>query len=438
MSRKFWVALAAVTAMLLSQAPIASAWAPAENATFNIPKPWGSRLQRTAIVRKVEAMVNHAPRGSTIVIATYLFDRPTSVDALIHACKRGVSVRVILDGHIDNRQSRRLVAALNGDNIHRDGHGGFTQPRTWKCGRDFPNPAKQARPLNRQQTLASLDDPTAADVTWGTDQSYVKKCHNSCRGTGASMHSKFYGFSQTGTAHNVVMVSSSNLNSGGTGRGWNDAFTMKNRPNSFAMYEAIHREMTQDDPNDDRGKFEITDGPYISRFFPWPGNAKPDPVVHDLRQVGCHTPSGRTRVNVSMFWWKGTRGNHIATELLNLAHNGCAVNIIYGAPSLQIAARLRDAARNHVIGLYDSRWWNLDSDPDLDVRTHSKYILVNGRYGTNPHGYRVMMGTANWNPGSLTQGDENTLNISGYAPYRQYINNWDMVRRHSKRVPFHQ
>ena len=61
--------------------------------------------------------------------------------------------------------------------------------------------------------------PTEDSITWGTDKSYAKKCDGSCRGGGGNMHSKFYAFSHTGTAHNVVIVSSSNLNFGGAHAG---------------------------------------------------------------------------------------------------------------------------------------------------------------------------------------------------------------------------
>ena len=52
-----------------------------------------------------------------ITIATYLMDHTPSVTALINACRRGVKVRVLLDVGIANRNSRRLIRTLNGDNV---------------------------------------------------------------------------------------------------------------------------------------------------------------------------------------------------------------------------------------------------------------------------------------------------------------------------------
>jgi phosphatidylserine/phosphatidylglycerophosphate/cardiolipin synthase-like enzyme len=432
--RKF-LAAATVVPLLVSliSAPPASAWEPVETATFNVPAPWGTAPQKNAIIRKVEQAINRTPAGQTILIATYLLDRRSSVDALIDACKRGVSVRVILDGQIVSGSSKRLVSALNGDNIRRTSDG-WTQPRTRRCGRPFATNARTA-PLSDLELARSVADPSAASPTWGKDQSYVKKCDGSCRGNGANMHAKFYAFSRTGTAANVVIISSSNLNDGGAGRGWNDMYTFKRRPKSFALYQKLHREMTQDDEGDDGGKVQLVDGRYTTRIFPWTGiSRREDPVIRDLNKVGCHGANGRTRVHVSMFFWKGKRGNFIATKLLDLARQRCEVSIIFGAPSRQIADRLRKAARAGLISLYDSRWW-IDEDEEVDVRTHSKYVLVNGRYGGDPQSWQVMTSTANWVPGSLRRCDENSLNIRSASAWRAYKANWDTVKAHSRRIP---
>lgn len=427
--------VAIATASVMVVTPVSAR--PIDAPAFNVPHPWGTPGQRSAILRKVESAINHTPKGQTMLISSYLFDQRSSVNALISACRRGVSVRVVLDGQIASHQSRRLVAALNGDNIRPNGHGGWTKPKTRKCGRRLAGHTKVSPDaMSAKQIQQSVSGPTGNSRTWGKDKSYVKKCSGSCRGTGALMHAKFYAFSRTSGIPHVIMVSSSNLNDGGAVRGWNDLAAMKRRPKSFKMYEAIHLEMTQDDEGDDRGKFEVVDGPYTSRFFPWPGTGrKGDPVMKDLNKIGCHGPRGRTLVQVSMFYWKGTRGNYIATKLLSLAHHGCQVSIIYGAPSNQIASRLRAAAGAGVINLFDSRWWFDDGDTEVDVRTHSKYILVNGRYGGRARSWQVMMGTANWTPGSLVRADENSINIASASVWRAYSRNWTFVRNHSRRVP---
>lgn len=423
--------------------PASAAYAPAQGGTFNTPRPWGGYAANWRIVTKVEQAINHTrPRGNDplpiILISTYLLDRSESVDALIRACRRGVSVRVILDEDIDNRNSKRLIRVLNGDNVpDADGDGvADRRPTAGKCNRKLAGRSVVPRTsLTDAQALSSVSVPTEESVTWGKDRSYVKKCEGSCRGAGGNMHSKFYAFSNTGTARDVVMVSSSNLNRGGARNGWNDMYTMKGRPHSFAAYTAIHREMT-DDNRAGGGKVEVRDGPFTSRFFPMrQASQANDPTLADLRKIGCRSALGRTQIHVSMFWWAGRRGNYLADKLLDLARNGCGVSIIYGAPSRQIATRLRDAARRNLINLYDSRWDHND-DGYNEVRTHAKYVLVKGRYGADAASWQVMTGTQNWVAGSLSRGDENSLNIALRSAHTQYVRNWHTIRRHSRVLPY--
>ena len=58
------------------------------------------------------------------------------------------------------------------------------------------------------------------------------------------MHAKIYAFSSVGTANNVVMFASTNLNAGGINSGWNDIIVMKNRPKTFQFVDRMHRLMT--------------------------------------------------------------------------------------------------------------------------------------------------------------------------------------------------
>jgi hypothetical protein len=446
MRRLPWFLTVLMIAALLG-APPAAAYEPNEGGMFNVPRPWGSKAQKFRLVEHVERAIRETPGPSeenprpTILISTYLLDRAPSVDALIDACKREVSVRVIMDEDIDNRNSKRLIQALNADNVpDEDGDGvGDEEPKAGPCGRSLTQGSERRQadpePLTKRELLESLDVPTEDSVTWGGDKSYAKKCNGSCRGAGGNMHSKFFAFSTTGTAKNVVMVSSSNLNLGGAALGWNDLYTMNNRPESYAAYRQIHREMTEDSKAGD-GKVEIKDGPFTSRFFPMRNARKSnDPTLEDLNKIRCKSDLGRTQIYVSMFYWKGKRGNYLASKLLNLAGDGCRVSVIYGAPSVAIAERLRKAAKARRITLYDSRW-DFNDDGYNEIRTHAKYVLVKGRFGADRSAYEVMTGSQNWVAGSLSRGDETTLNISLKSAYQEYVDNWQQIRKHSRRLPY--
>ena len=80
------------------------------------------------------------------------------------------------------------------------------------------------------------------------------------------MHMKIYLFSQTGKSHDVVMVSSSNINRGGAELGWNDMYIMRGRPESYDEYVQQHLAMTY--AASPRVEEVLQDGPYTSRFFP--------------------------------------------------------------------------------------------------------------------------------------------------------------------------
>ena len=454
MVRRTIFCLLLVVGITLTSTP-ALAYQPREGAKFNVPIPWGTPEQNFRIVRHVEAAIdNTRPTADdpnpVILISSFLMDRKQSAVALMAACKRGVSVRVILDEQIGTPSARALVKTLNADNVLDENDDGVPDGPARRGPCDSPlapePPAEGGRQAPRagndvdsnevwsvKRTLKSVATPTDESFTWGSDRSYARSCVGSCRGGGGNMHSKFYAFSNSGAGRQVVMVSSSNLNLGGAKNGWNDLYTMTGRPDSFAVYRRIHREMTEDTPAGD-GKEEIQDGPFLSRFYPMKNATKAnDPVLADLNQIRCRSDLGRTQVHVSMFGWRGTRGTYLADKVFSLKRDGCNVKVIFGAPSKEMAIYLRQKARATKVPLYNSRW-DFDRDGQKEIRAHTKYVLVKGAFGRDRSAYEVMTGSANWVNGGLDRGDETTLNISLRSAYQQYLANWDDIRRKSVRV----
>lgn len=440
------VALCLLLAVTMTGAsPAVAATSPTMESYFNTPYPWGSKAQRLRIINRINAAITNTPKRSTtapnpiIIISTFLLDKADSVDALIAACRRGVSVRVIMDADIEAGNAARLTKALNGDNrTDTNGNGrideGDAPPKTGKCGSDLP----AARTTSTTDPLLSARVAESDPLRWGGDRSYAKKCAGSCRGPGdgGNVHSKFFLFSRTGTHRNVVMTSSSNLNRGGANTGWNDLMVFNERPAMFDFYSDIHRKMTDEDVVGDNERPQLQVGPVLTRFFPWRGISRDeDPVVRDIRRIKCTGGAwGRTTIHVSMFYWSGRRGEYIAEELLNKARNGCRVSVVYGAPSPTVAGKLRDAARAGRITLYDSRW-DFDEDGHYEIRTHGKYILVKGKYGDDAAARMVMTGSANWVSGSLNLADEVTVNVKSASRYASYLDNWQTIVAHSRRIP---
>ena len=425
----------------------ANSYEPSGGAAFNVPNPWGTDAENTRIVRAIEeAFKNVRPTRRDphpiILVTGYLFDRKKSADALINACRRGVSVRVIIDRDVVSAPSRRLITTLNADNVRdRDRNGiADNDPRAGKCNRFLPAdqgglrtrdrkwaiPTMTAREANR-----SISEPTGSDVTWGRDGSYVLKCSGSCRGGAeANMHSKIYAMSHSGTANNVVMTSSSNLNSGGTNNGWNDLVVMKNRPKTFQFMVRIHRLMTAQ-KRAGRKLVELKDGPYTTRIFPMIGVGKDrDPLMVDLRKVKCSSAFGPTQLYIQQFWWNGHRGEYIWDKIHSMARNGCKVHVIFGAVDSALLRRMK-AARSANFEIWDSRWDSSDPDGCVNTRTHMKNVAIKGTYGKNRKYAGVWTGTANWATGSLTKGDENTLNVRSLSLYKEYVARWKVVKAHS-------
>lgn len=429
-----------LTAALLGLT-IPPAQAAQEGSTFNTPRPWGSAAAKYKIISTIEARFDNVKRlnadGSraTIHVATYFLDRKSSVDALLRACKRGVMVRVILDGKIEGSAARRLVTTLNADNNGRTGPCNSAPARQGQRTAPDAGSAGEAEldTLTSDQALrtAQLVDDTRA--SWGADGSYVKSCSGSCRGAGGNMHSKFFTMSNTGGAQFVSMVSSSNLNAGGAVKGWNDLYTIVNRPKTWETFKRIHLEMTDDTRQ--AGLDETVDGPYTLRFFPMRDSGKnADPVLKDLNQVGCKSGFGRTQVRISQFYWAGVRGMYLANKVIALGKAGCDVRVIYGAPSKQVRLHLRQAAVKNQIQVYDSRK-DLGGTPEYDVRTHGKWVAIRGAYRGNTRTHVVMTGSANWVAGSLSRGDETSVNIQTGAAWAAYNSEWNRIRAKSIRIP---
>lgn len=437
--------LAALLPLTLLPLSTAQAYEPSGGATFNTPAPWGGAADRARIVLKVEqAIRNIRPSRRDphpkLIIAAYLFDRKLSADAIIGACRRGVSVRVIIDREVASKPFRRIVTALNADNVRDFNKDGLadTDPRAGRCNRPLPADQGGLRQKRRgiplmtsREVSQSLREPTGRSVTWGKDGSYVLQCSGSCRGGDeANMHAKIYAFSTVGTAENVVMFASTNLNAGGVNSGWNDIVTMKQRPRTFAFVERMHRLMTAQKPAG-RRLIEFKDGPYTTRFFPMKGVGKRrDPLMVDLRKVKCTSAVGPTTLHIQQFWWNGHRGNYIWDKVRSLAQNGCKVKIIFGAVDRGLLARMKDARRAGLIELWDSRW-DTDGDGCVNTRTHMKSVAIRGTYGKNRRYAGVWTGTANWATGSLTRGDEVTLNVKSASLWRQYVDRWNLVKSRS-------
>jgi phosphatidylserine/phosphatidylglycerophosphate/cardiolipin synthase-like enzyme len=351
----------------------AAGYAPPAGPLFN--NPYASSSQQNVILRHIRKAIYHTPRGAVIRIATYSFDRPDIGDALVRAFKRGVHVRMVLNDNSISKQTKRL-RRLVGTNISKP--------------------------------------------------SFVKICVRSCRGGWGNQHAKFYLFSKTGAAKNVLMVGSANLTGFGAHNQWNDLVTFDNRGDLIPAYIKIFGQMAQDHDLAHPWYVSSVHG-IVSQFSPHPHTTSTnDPLMRRLRAVSCTAPSGtgisgHTLIRVAMYGWVGKRGIYLAGEMASLRSQGCRISVILSHPGHKVVGILK---RGHVYAR--SADFGLRSDCSYRHYTHEKWMAVSGTY--NGHSFQgVWTGSQNWSP-MATHNDEVTVQIPKY--FHAYSAHFDFVWTH--------
>ncbi|MEU5094641.1 phospholipase D-like domain-containing protein [Streptomyces sp. NPDC020996] len=343
-------------------------------AVFNDPQ--GTATQQNAIVDHIENLVRQAPAEARLRLAVYVITDMGFVDELIAASARGVHVRIVLDASEDNDASyAKLRTAL------------------------------------------------------GTDRSansYVKRCvHRACIGNAGTprMHNKFYLFSRTGGADDVVVQSSANLTPHNTVDYWNNAVTVVGNTPLYTAYVDYFADLaaSPDRETDDYYRM-TTSGDVKLYFFPRAGtDDSTDTIVEILDNVTCEgntsvgTPTGRTQIRIGA--WDLTRTG-IANKLRQLADRNCWVDVVYRHLGTGVADTLSGHDR---IKLYELN----QDDGDL---IHSKYMLIEGTYAGQKDTKWVFTGSPNYDVSSLRENDEALLRFKSDSIHDQYKSNFVSMR----------
>src|SRR6478609_9438252 len=284
---------AAATAAAPALLPPLPGWKPALGPIFNEP----GKPRSTAIVYRVLQAIRHTPRGETIRMATYSFDRGEIATALRNARKRGVRVQIV----VNQKTASGVVFSL-------------------------------------QRTLGSTP----------RHNNFVVTCPGRCRapGDGGNQHIKIFSFTRSGGTRDLIIGGSGNLTSKAVYRQWNDSWAIAYDPKVFDAWVGFFKQM----------KFQHTLGgrvvqtsqtqvanPYSMwlQRTPTTGAAAPlaraaaqDPVVRRIRSVGCNTragygnANGHTVVRIMEYALFGSRGNQIANAIASLKRGGCDVMVI--------------------------------------------------------------------------------------------------------------
>jgi phosphatidylserine/phosphatidylglycerophosphate/cardiolipin synthase-like enzyme len=332
---------------------------------FNSPQAGATK--RDAIADQVGRLIAGTPSGETITIAMYHFASQDTAAQLVAASRRKVHVHVVLD-----HESTAYAAFKK----LRSGLGTDTRKRSWivVCGRD-----------------------------------------RGCIGPQFN-HNKFFLFSSTMRARNVVVQTSANATDGARDTQWNDALTIEDA-GVYAGYLRYFKDLAAQHSTGDYRR-TVQAGPYRIDFFPW---AKGDPISDALDKVSC---AGGTRLRLSLghFTWAP-----IAKRLWKLDDEGCRVQVVFDMVGRRAARRLTEPGGRH--GNPEIRYLSENGR----IYVHSKYLLIDGGY----EGKRqkvVFTGSNNYTDVGFHGHDESMITIADGGLEDRYAANFDTVFGHAHSV----
>jgi phosphatidylserine/phosphatidylglycerophosphate/cardiolipin synthase-like enzyme len=230
--------------------------------------PVSGTAKQKAISARIAGLIAGTPKGGQIAIAMYHFSSQDTAAQLIAAARRHVRVHVVLDHESTSYAAyKRLKRRLGGD----------TRKPSWV-------------------------------VVCDEDRGCIGPEFN---------HNKFFLFSSTHGAQDMVVQTSANATDGARDTQWNDALVIHD-PAVYAAYLAYFRDLAAQHHTPDYRR-TVRAGKYRLDFFPW---SKGDPISQALDQVSC---AGGTHIKLSLghFTW-----GPIARRLWKLDNAGCRVQVV--------------------------------------------------------------------------------------------------------------
>lgn len=409
----------ATTGVLLPATP-AQAATPTTTAFFNNPNVTD---QQTVIQDRIVDLINGAPAGSLIRMSMFYADDPTIPDALASAKSRGVDVQAIFDSKETGLAPYQTLVSSLGTNLSAS---------SWVLA------CPSGRGCVGDRTLGTVDSIN---------------------------HNKYFLFSSTGGATDVVVQSSANLHTGRDGlHGWNNALMLVGNTGIYNAYSGYFGDLKARVVNNDyydTGRVPVASGNAKIHFFPRhesstatspyddPGT---DTVMTVLDHVACTgnsvvgTQDGthRTIIRVAMDIFSRA---YIAQKLVDLDAQGCYVEVAETYDSanssqqtvMSTLLKKTSSAYNGVaVYYYCSDNYVTGSQQDhTNVWIHSKYLQVEGDYYGVPDRSITWTGSANFSTNSLRQSDETILQYEDTSPaaagsvFAAYRSNFTTIRTSS-------
>jgi phosphatidylserine/phosphatidylglycerophosphate/cardiolipin synthase-like enzyme len=362
--RKSLLTAVGVLAALLLGTSTAYAGDPVPQTGPIFNSPVSGTAKRDAISSRIARLVAGTPKGERVAIAMYHFSSLDTASQLVAAARRGVSVQVVLD-----YESRAYAAYKR----LRAGLGGDTKKSSWV-------------------------------VVCDEDRGCIGPEFN---------HNKFFLFSDTGGAKNLVVQTSANATDGARDTQWNDALVLRDAA-VYAAYLAYFRDLAAQHHTGDYHR-TVQAGRYRLDFFPW---AKGDPVSQALDQVSC---AGGTRLRLSLghFTW-----GPIARRLWKLDEAGCRVQVVFDIVGpVTLHTLTAKGGRN---GDPETRYL---TEGGRTTYAHSKYLLIDGTYEGRPQKV-VFTGSNNYTTVGFHGHDEAMITVADPQLETEYATNFDAVFAH--------
>jgi hypothetical protein len=253
-------------------------------------------------------------------------------------------------------------------------------------------------------------------------------------------HNKFFLFSSTGGATDVVVQSSANLHSGRDGLGgWNNALILVGNTGIYNAYNGYFDNLKSRTPNNNYYDTRAPLQSSTAKIFFYPrqesSGASPyqdpgeDTMSTILNHIDCFgnsvvgTTDGthRTIIRVAMGIFSR---DYLAKKLWDLDNAGCYVEVVdtydpgsalQVTPMKNLLKAATSVYHGPVVGYY------CPSDP---VWVHSKYLDIEGQYYGVPDRTIVWTGSHNWSTNSLRQSDETILQLENATVGNAYRTNF--------------
>jgi hypothetical protein len=276
------------------------------------------------------------------------------------------------------------------------------------------------------------------------NRSYVVKCNRgACMSDYpyATIHVKYYLFSQSGTAKNVSIISSANPHRVNIYNSFNNTHTINNNLAIYKQLTQYFNDMVLNKQNHRYGNGKnTTSGKYTVYIYPQRTASGGEIIQYldVLKGVQCRTApnmgsKGRTVVRMNMWGFTNPRMD-VAKRLWSLQNSGCKVDVTLnrGRASRTIMRQLTKTTKHGKMVVEDA-WKDKNRNDYAEQYTHFKSLIVNGWVeGKNQR--VVWTGSQNLTSNGSLYNDDMVLRIKDGGTYFAYSKMFSYIQKKSKRL----